>query len=242
MLLQRNIRHDITVSRISRDLRKFKWRLPFAHRRVDHFSKFRVLSPLDRKTAEERSKRFKDRFFSVFGLPKIIHSDNGREFVNGVMEHVAASWPGKTTFGHGAPGHSQSQGLVEQGNATIQTMISAKEMDTKTSFWSKWLPEIQFMSICSPTVVVSSIKKTPFKVVFGQKPNGLDQLDLATHWVEEDTSELIEIDETVDFSADQPNPRSETPFETTFPKRSTVREKVAAEIARNATMMTKKIF
>ena len=89
---------------------------------VDHFSKFHVLFPLTRKTAVETAGKLVERFLSIFGLPNIIHSDNGTEFVNGVMDAVALLWPGDTTFVHGNPGHSQSQGLVEQGNNTVQVM------------------------------------------------------------------------------------------------------------------------
>ena len=32
--------------------------------------------------------------FPFIGLPSIIQSDNGREFVNKLIEEVVASWPG----------------------------------------------------------------------------------------------------------------------------------------------------
>ena len=68
--------------------------------------------PLQQKTADETGERFVERFLSVFGLPQIIHCDIGKEIVNEVMDIVAVLWPGETSFIHGNPGHSQSQGLV----------------------------------------------------------------------------------------------------------------------------------
>ena len=52
-------------------------------------------------------------------------------------------WPGGVTIINGGSEHSQSQGLVEQGNKTIQLMINAQEQEMKICEWSKWLPEIQ---------------------------------------------------------------------------------------------------
>lgn len=110
---------------------------------VDHFSKFRILFPMKGKSANEFASNFFRRFLATFGLPKILHSDNGAEYINHVMDAVAVIWPGEVSFVHGKPRHSQSQGLVEQGNNTIQVMISAREKESQTSTWSEWLPEIQ---------------------------------------------------------------------------------------------------
>jgi len=85
---------------------------------VDHFSKFHILFPMKTKSAMETARNCIERFFSVFGLPNIIQSDNGSEFVNDVIRAITVLWPGKSQFCRGSVGHSQSQGLVEQGNNT----------------------------------------------------------------------------------------------------------------------------
>ena len=110
---------------------------------VDHFPKFNIIYPQKRKTAEETAKNLAFRVFSYFGLPQILHSDNGSEFVNDVIKSLLVLWPGKSVLINGSPRHSQSQGLVEQGNKTIQTMTSAREKQENTMRWSEWLPEIQ---------------------------------------------------------------------------------------------------
>ena len=48
-------------------------------------SKFHVLFPLKRKTAEEVSYMLQERVLAYLGPPKIFHSDNGREFVNNLI-------------------------------------------------------------------------------------------------------------------------------------------------------------
>ena len=86
---------------------------------VDHFSKFHVIFPLVSKEAWVVANGIKIHVFSYFGLPRIIHSDNRSEFVNDIIVALVMFWPGKATFINGALGHSQSQGLVEQGNSSI---------------------------------------------------------------------------------------------------------------------------
>ena len=48
------------------------------------------------------------------GLPSILHSDNGREFVNSVITEILNDWPGQVQLVSGRPHHPQSQGVVEQ--------------------------------------------------------------------------------------------------------------------------------
>ena len=74
--------------------------------------------------------------FPVFGLPAIVHSDNGKEFVNKLIGDVVSTWPRSR--------HPQSQGLVEQAHYTLERMISAKvvECSDPSPPWSQWLPHI----------------------------------------------------------------------------------------------------
>ena len=107
------------------------------------FSKFHVIFPSVSKEARVVANGIKIHVFSYFGLPKIIHSDNGSEFVNGIIAALVILWPGKASFINGAPGHSQSQGLIEQGNNSTENFISAHEQEEHKRCWASWLPEIQ---------------------------------------------------------------------------------------------------
>ena len=106
---------------------------------VDHISKTHVIFPLVSKEARVVANRIKIHVFSYFGLPRIIHSDNGSEFVNDIIVALVMLWPGKATFINGALGHSQSQGLVEQGNSSIDNFIRKEHK----CCWASWLLEIQ---------------------------------------------------------------------------------------------------
>ena len=115
---------------------------------VDHFTRFNVIFAMKTKSAKETANLCIERFFSVFGLPLIFQSDNGSEFVNNVISAVTVLWPGKTSLVRGSVGHSQSQGMVEQGNNTIRKMIFVRQMEENNNNWSQWLPEFQCILFC----------------------------------------------------------------------------------------------
>ena len=110
---------------------------------VDHFSKFHVLFPLKRKTAVEVAHNLVERVFSYFGLPYILHSDRGKEFVNGVISEVVDNWPGECKLINGKARSPWVQGCVEKGNHCIEMMISSKREESQTNEWVSWLPGIQ---------------------------------------------------------------------------------------------------
>jgi hypothetical protein len=55
---------------------------------VDHFSGFPWAIPLYTKTSEEVSYHLM-KLFMEYGPPKILHSDNGGEFVNCIISHIS---------------------------------------------------------------------------------------------------------------------------------------------------------
>jgi IS30 family transposase len=77
-----------------------------------------MLKPLKTKTAQEVAKNLVE-IFGIFGAPKILHTDNGREFANQVIKHLLELWP-ECKLVHGKPRHSQSQGSVERTNRDIE--------------------------------------------------------------------------------------------------------------------------
>ena len=48
-------------------------------------------------------------------------------------------WPEKVSFINVAPGHSQSQGLVEQEINSIEIFVSDREQEKHKCCWASWL-------------------------------------------------------------------------------------------------------
>lgn len=71
--------------------RIFRWILHLK----DHFTKFCWAQPLETKEAREVYLGVRQIFFN-FGPPKILQSDNGREFVNELITSLREDFPGST--------------------------------------------------------------------------------------------------------------------------------------------------
>ncbi|XP_050532607.1 KRAB-A domain-containing protein 2-like [Daktulosphaira vitifoliae] len=83
----------------------------------DHLTKFVLLRALSSKRAEEIANNLLD-IYTTFGAPVILHSDNGREFVNSIIIELHSMWP-DVKIVHGKPRHSQSQGSVKRANRDV---------------------------------------------------------------------------------------------------------------------------
>jgi len=87
----------------------------------DHFSKF--LWAQTSKNKDSKSVLFAiKKFFTLCGKPKILHSDNGKEFVN----NEVATYLKGINVEHicGRPYNPQCQGLIERANRTIQESLT----------------------------------------------------------------------------------------------------------------------
>jgi hypothetical protein len=167
----------------------------------DHLTNFVLLRPLQSKRAEEIAFQLTDIFLTL-GVPCILHSDNGREFVNSVITEISTFWP-ELKIVHGKPRHSQSQGSVERTNHDTQNMLASWMKDNHTTNWSNGLRFVQFMK---NRAFHSGIKQSPYKAVFGIEPRvGLTTSTLPFEIVHniEDEDELEEVIEQISAQQEQ---------------------------------------
>lgn len=108
----------------------------------DHLTKFVLLKPLKTKRAEEIAYNLME-IYTTFGAPAILHSDNGREFVNSVINELHTMW-GDVKIVHGKPRHSQSQGSIERANRDVEDMLATWMAETNSTDWPSGLKFIQF--------------------------------------------------------------------------------------------------
>ena len=111
---------------------------------VDHWSKFNFAYPLESKRASGVAAALTQQLFPYFGVPRILQSDNGREFVNSLIQATLDSWHSDIQLITGRPRHPQSQGLVERAHYTLQRKLSAEisRLKTKSPPWASILPRI----------------------------------------------------------------------------------------------------
>ena len=144
---------------------EFKWIMVYQ----DHFTKFVQLRPLRSKTATEVANSLFE-IFSIFGVPYILQSDNGREFRNSLISAVKMMWPDMNLV-HGRARHPQSQGSVERSNADIKKMLSGWMRENRSTNWSNGLKFVQLKKNHSHH---TANKCSPFKATFGvNTPLGL---------------------------------------------------------------------
>ena len=97
----------------------------------DHLTKWTVLRPLKTKRADEIAKNLVN-IFCHFGSPLLLHSDNGREFVNEVIHSLLSLWPDCKMI-NGKARHSQSQGSVKRCNKDIENMLECWQTDNNSN-------------------------------------------------------------------------------------------------------------
>ncbi|CAF1545738.1 unnamed protein product [Didymodactylos carnosus] len=121
----------------------------------DHFTKFSWAYPLKTKEAQPVAEKLLQQFYT-FGPPRILQSDNGKEFVARVIKDLKNTWSDLVII-NGSP---QTQGLVERGNQTLEAALGKWMQSTRLA------PVVYAINASE----AQSISKTPYEVVFGQKP------------------------------------------------------------------------
>lgn len=103
-----------------------------------------------------------------WGPPKILHSDNGGEFVNEAVQMICDKFNIKVK--HGGPYHPQSQGRVERFNQTVEHQLAKAMHEKKTERWIDLLDDV----VRQYNITVhSTTEATPFEAMYGgRRPEG----------------------------------------------------------------------
>ena len=125
--------------------------------------------------------------FCHFGSPLILHSDNGREFVNQVIHALLKLWPDCQMI-NGKARHSQSQGSVERCNRDIENMLACWQKDNSSNNWAHGL---QFVMYAKNARYHSGIGRSAFKAQMGYE----GQLGVQTLNLDKDILEGVTMEE-----------------------------------------------
>ena len=146
-----------------RCLRMGEWRYILHYQ--DNLTKFCNLRPLTDKKNDLVVSALME-IFNIFGAPKILQSDNGKEFRGkAFVNYFARFWPDVKLI-KSSPYCPNSQGSVERANAQVKDMILAciHQRDLGCDL-KNILLHIQYAKNNSYN---RTIKCTPYKAMFGQ--------------------------------------------------------------------------
>lgn len=127
----------------------------------DHFSKWSEAAAIPHKTAENVSD-FVLQSICRLGCMDTLDSDQGREFVNKVLDNLTEGFQIKHNISSAY--HPQTQGQRERDNRTLKEML-AKLVNDKHDNWDKYIPSVLFAYNTSQH---ASTKVTPFQVMYGR--------------------------------------------------------------------------
>ena len=131
---------------------------------TEYLTKYPYAVPIKSKSATEIARHLFN-YISLFGPPKEILSDQGKEFLNSVVdsmlkqsgvEHIVTAAYNPRTNGH-----------TERFGETLIPALSKHAQENPLD-WDKWLP---FVLLAYRTRIHSTSKYTPFELMFGRKIN-----------------------------------------------------------------------
>jgi hypothetical protein len=131
---------------------------------IDICSRFVVLRPIADKTATSVAEALVG-IFCEFGIPRIVQSDNGKEFVNQVMTRFKE----KAGFEHRliTPYYPQSNGAAERTVGSSINLLK-KLVEGVSEEWDSFIPSVQ---LAMNNKYSHRLNATPFSVMFGRKMN-----------------------------------------------------------------------
>ena len=144
---------------------------------ADYFSKWTEAFPMKNKCADTVADILVGNIILRFGMPLVIHSDQGREFENGLMKSLCALLGCTKT--RTAPYHPESDGMIERFNRTCLMMRSMFVNDRRDN-WHELLP---FVMHAYRTSVHESTGYSPFRLMMGEEcslPQDVSTAELRT--------------------------------------------------------------
>ena len=143
-------------------------------------TRFPEAIPLRNITASNVVKAL-TKFFTLFGLPQSIQSDQGTNFMSNlfqqVMHHLGIKQFKSSAY------HPESQGALERFHQTLKNMIRTYCLE----FQKDWDEGVHLLLFATREAVQESLGFSPFELVFGHSVRGPLKL-LKEKWLCEDTT------------------------------------------------------
>ena len=138
---------------------------------TDHFTRYTQAIPTRNMTAKTTAEVFFNNFAVHYGMPSLLHSDQGANFESRIMRElcqITGCKKSRTT-----PYHPMGNGMCERFNRTLLDMLGTLEPHQKHD-WKSHIAPLVYAYNCTRH---ESTGMSPFSVVFGRDP--LMPVDLA---------------------------------------------------------------
>jgi len=131
---------------------------------VDVFSRFLMLIPIRTISSQAIIDILTSRWIPLFGVPHVLVTDGAYNLNSTLINDLCDE------FGimkvSTSPYHPQSNGIIERSFRTIKDMIFA----TVDSYGGDWVSALPMVEIGLRSAQHSTIKASPYEVIFGRKP------------------------------------------------------------------------
>jgi hypothetical protein len=129
----------------------------------DCFTKWVEAIPLPNQEASTVAKGFVNEFISRFGVPLIVHSDQGTNFESNLFQSICKHLHIEKTRTTSL--RPQANGNVERFHRTLTAMLTMY-CETKQNQWDAFLPQVMMAYRASPQ---TSTHMSPNMMVFGRE-------------------------------------------------------------------------
>ena len=145
---------------------------------IDYFTKW-VKAEALATIMEKNIRRFVWRnIICKFGIPRILVSDNGKQFDNNAFRDFCSELGIKNHYS--SPAHPQANGQVEVTNRSLLKIIKTR-LDGAKGIWSDELPSIMW---AYQTIARTPTGETPFRLAYGNDTVILVEVGLISYRVE----------------------------------------------------------
>ena len=143
----------------------------------DYFTKWTEAFALRNHTAMSVAEVLVQEFIGRFGVPRSIHSDQGREFESQLIAQLCRLLHMKKT--RTTPYNPKSDGMVERMNRTVKQMLSSLVNETQNN-WDDHLPYVMMAyraseherTKCTPNLLMLNRETNlPVDLMVSNKPS-----------------------------------------------------------------------
>jgi transposase InsO family protein len=131
---------------------------------IDHFSRYLVMVPMQDQTAETVASVLVKHWILKFGVPAVILSDQGSNFMSELFRGVCNLLQIRQL--RTSPGHPEGNGRCERVHRSVAQILS-HYVNVKNNDWDEWL---DYAVAAYNSNFHSSIGFSPHEIVFGEPP------------------------------------------------------------------------